>query len=272
MKNFFLFLCVLVTLLAISHGYVQVISTTCQRLDSYGDEQWLTCPYEASRAALSVDELRDNQLSREEDQKYCCGDKKHRYCCSLEGKLRELPNFDPSNTNDDDPHTVYHYQSWYQYGWFTYLLIFSMTVIVFGLIFYIFGCVIANVLECIYWVLCSCCGKKKKDPVVTGKKTGKPYRPGDLGQGERSTLVVVSPPASSTPRTYSNPSPPNYQTIATPINGNNFGGAPDLYQNVTSTFERSVVLPTYEEAQQLQQQQRQQPTAPEQQQQLYPHV
>jgi len=46
---------------------------------------------------------------------------------------------------------------------------------------------------------------------VTGKKTGKPYRPGDLGQGERSTLVVVSPPASSTPRTYSNPSPPNYQ-------------------------------------------------------------
>ena len=68
-----------------------------------------------------------------------------------------------------------------------------------------------QILECIYWVLCSCCGKKKKDPVVNGKKTGKPYRPGDLGQGERSTLVVVSPPASSTPRTYSNPSPPNYQ-------------------------------------------------------------
>jgi len=39
----------------------------------------------------------------------------------------------------------------------------------------------------------------------------KPYRPGDLVQGGRATQVVVSAPASSTQRIYSNPSPPNYQ-------------------------------------------------------------
>ena len=70
-----------------------------------------------------------------------------------------------------------------------------------------------QILELIFFVVCECCGKRKKK---TGPKTGKPYRQGDLGQGERSTLVVVAPPAPrSTPapqtRGSSAPPPPNYQ-------------------------------------------------------------
>ena len=72
-------------------------------------------------------------------------------------------------------------------------------------------------MECIFFVLCGCCGKKK-DPAAVPKKTGTPYRPGELGKGERSTLVVVTPPSATAPRSNSfnssydtNPPPPNYQ-------------------------------------------------------------
>jgi len=41
-----------------------VISTTCLREDAFGNELWMTCPYEASRQSMSIDELRDNRLSR----------------------------------------------------------------------------------------------------------------------------------------------------------------------------------------------------------------
>ena len=56
----------------------QIISTTCQWEDPSGNEQWMTCPYDANRAPMSVDEIWDNKLSSEEEQKYCCGDKQHR--------------------------------------------------------------------------------------------------------------------------------------------------------------------------------------------------
>ena len=67
-----------------------------------------------------------------------------RYCCSLEAKLRELPEFDPDSTKDDALN-IYRYQKWYHFGWFTYLLIFAASIIILGLIFYLSGCVIANV-------------------------------------------------------------------------------------------------------------------------------
>jgi len=67
-----------------------------------------------------------------------------RYCCSLEGKLGELPEFDPS-TVTDDPLTIYRFEKWYHFGLLTYLIIFATTIIILGLILYVSGCVIANV-------------------------------------------------------------------------------------------------------------------------------
>jgi hypothetical protein len=76
-----------------------------------------------------------------------------------------------------------------------------------------------------------------------------------------------------------------FQTISSLPNS--YGGTPDLYQNVTAsstyqqptpTFERNVVLPTYEDVQRQEQFSRQQPssssTLQQQQQQanLYPQV
>lgn len=235
---------------ALGEGYVQVISTTCVKEDyNTGQDIWLTCPYEATGVAFSVEEFKDNLKYKDEDQKFCCGDKKLRYCCSLEARIRESPAFNPEVEDNSDPHIVYHYyQDWYHFGWFTYLIIFATTVAFLALIAYIFGCVIAEILELVFCFFCYCCGKKKTQ---RSRKEGKMYRPEAFAQNERSSLVVVPMPPSgnSIPRSSSAPlpPPPNYQAVT-----DEFGGTPDLYQNITSNVNRpNVNLPSYEEAQRL---------------------
>ena len=87
-------------------------------------------------------EFLDDMNTRDREQKFCCGDLENRFCCSFAEKLREVPDFDPSTHLDDTVRYRYTYGHW---GFWYYLIVLGLSVLVIGVISYIFGCVIFEV-------------------------------------------------------------------------------------------------------------------------------
>merc|ERR1712218_394859 len=95
---------------------IEVISTTCQVRAANGEVDWMTCPIKGGQreTPTSFRQFKDDLNSSPSDQKYCCGDIDTRFCCSLDEKLKELPDFDPIRDDDDGHQTSYH-SSWYDH-------------------------------------------------------------------------------------------------------------------------------------------------------------
>ena len=99
----------------------QVVSTTCQYETDSGSLDWMTCPLNKERETpLTFRQFKDDLENSQNNQKFCCGEISqrqvmfnnivksiskqyyrflhcsHRFCCSLEEKLLEMPDFDPS--------------------------------------------------------------------------------------------------------------------------------------------------------------------------------
>ena len=113
----------------------------CQNKND-GNLRWMKCPRESYGIANSKNEFLDDMNTRDREQKFCCGDLENRFCCSFAEKLREVPDFDPSTHLDDTVRYRYTYGHW---GFWHYLIILGLSVLVIGVISYIFGCVIFEV-------------------------------------------------------------------------------------------------------------------------------
>ena len=84
-----------------------------------------------------------NDLTEDDEQKFCCGDMTNRFCCSFAEKLREIPGFDPSEHYDASVrYRLAH--SGHLHFWH-YLLGFTLSVLGIGFITYVFGSIIFEV-------------------------------------------------------------------------------------------------------------------------------
>jgi hypothetical protein len=60
--------------------------------------------------------------------------------------MEESPSFNLNNEDYSDPYMKYYYhKDWYRLGWFSYLVIFVVSLGVLALVAYLFGCVFAQV-------------------------------------------------------------------------------------------------------------------------------
>ena len=107
-----------------------------------GNLRWMKCPLESYRSADSKREFLDDMNTHEHEQKFCCGDLENRFCCSFAEKLREVPDFDPSGHHDG---TVRYRVRHEHFHFWHYILFIGISVLVIGVISYIFGCVIFEV-------------------------------------------------------------------------------------------------------------------------------
>ena len=104
--------------------------------------RWMKCPLESYGSADSKREFLDDMNTSEHEQKFCCGDLEHRFCCSFAEKLREVPDFDPSGHKDG---TVRYRVRHEHFHFWHYLIFIGLSVLCIGVISYIFGCVIFEV-------------------------------------------------------------------------------------------------------------------------------
>ena len=104
--------------------------------------RWMKCPLESYGSADSKREFLDDMNTSEHEQKFCCGDLEHRFCCSFAEKLREVPDFDPSGHKDG---TVRYRVRHEHFHFWHYLIFIGLSVLFIGFISYIFGCVIFEV-------------------------------------------------------------------------------------------------------------------------------
>lgn len=208
---------IVVTYISLVNARVTVISSLCQAEDENGQSRWMSCPAESRGPSKNVREMVDNLKSGDDEQKFCCGSASERFCCSFQEKVKEVPDFDPQTHMDDSVRYRYHgpLHFWH------YLFIFGLTILVLGLIGYLFGCIAFELIYCI----CCCCGafdkkKKAKNAAKKGQKQPNAWR---SPSGESSSLIVNN---SGVPVTRP---PQSYETIRPA----NFGGTADLYQNMT---------------------------------------
>jgi len=234
----------LVLLSQIACSKVEVVSTTCQYQNEQGSLDWMTCPLKVAEreTPLTFRQFKDDLNSRPGDQKFCCGQIDQRFCCSLEEKLRELPDFDPASVaSPEEPVGVPEIEievvpaggGWFDgFGFWSWLILSSMSILLFGLIIYMASCVFVEIIDMIMYVLCCCfCrGYRKRDGYEaheTGgkkKKKGKEYRPNGEPQQPQSRLVTTTPSYVRTG---------NYQNVQSAVPINSYGGTDQLYQNVT---------------------------------------
>ena len=121
--------------------FFKVVSTMCQTKED-GYLRWMKCPLESYGSADSKREFLDDMNTSEHEQKFCCGDLEHRFCCSFAEKLREVPDFDPSGHKDG---TVRYRVRHEHFHFWHYLIFIGLSVLCIGVISYIFGCVIFEV-------------------------------------------------------------------------------------------------------------------------------
>merc|ERR550539_651234 len=111
----------------------------------------MTCPLSAPHSPpKTFRELEHYKTSQKEARKFCC---------TLDEKKKELPNFDP-NTHEDPEYKYIYRRDWYHFGFWNTLLVTSTLVLLLGLMLYIVSCLFVEVFEMIMFVLCYCCRKK----------------------------------------------------------------------------------------------------------------
>jgi len=220
---------------AIGQASIEVISTTCQYMDFRGDVDWMTCPLKKweRETPSSFRQFKDDLASRSKDQKYCCGEITNRFCCSLEEKLRELPDFDPSQSNE----VVFEDGGrWYEnLGFWSWLFISSLAILMFGLIVYLASCIFVEILDMIMYVLCCCFCRsyRRREGYTRHDNTNRPRKPEYRPQQhqskrpEQSHLVTVAPPTYVRNGNYQNGG------YGTETSGGSATGTSALFQNVT---------------------------------------
>ena len=67
-----------------------------------------------------------------------------RFCCTLDEKKKELPNFDP-NTHEDPEYKYIYRRDWQHFGFWNTLLVTSTVVLLLGLMLYIISCLFVEV-------------------------------------------------------------------------------------------------------------------------------
>jgi len=219
---------------------VTVVSTTCQYETDSGSLDWMTCPLNRERETpLTFRQFKDDLENSQNNQKFCCGEISQRFCCSLEEKLLEVPDFDPSKDDDDveeapSEEVIEVNVSWYDgFGFWSWLLFSTMCILLVGIIIYMASCIFVEILDMITYVICCCfcrgytrkrkgydeyeaTGGKKKE-----KKGGKEYRPQHSQASSSSQLVTTTPSYVESG---------NYQRVEKAVPVHSYGGT---YQNVT---------------------------------------
>lgn len=215
----------------------------------------MTCPIKGGQreTPTSFRQFKDDLNSSPSDQKYCCGDIDTRFCCSLDEKLKELPDFDPIRDDDDGHQTSYH-SSWYDHlGFWSWLMLSSLCILLFGMMVYLASCIFVEILDMVMYVLCCCfCrGYRKKRQGYEQHSDKKEYRPAAAAAGRQqlpsSSIVQQQQPSyvrSGGYQTVTLTPPPPASSRGGGYGGTNSSG---LYQNVTPSSGMPPLPPPYQE-------------------------